>query len=511
MINHDPQDAGPHYLHALATGYWYSEVLFTAVELGIFTLLETAGKTAGEVSGTLGYSCEGMQRFLHALCALGLLDREGPVFFNTGVSRDFLVNGKKDYQGEAILWRKYLSSYWRGLGECLREGGRVVYPAGESRDQLVRRVRRYINAMDDVARAKVREILLNFEGISLQGEILDVGAGSGAISAGFLERFPSLRATLLDLPEVLDYAGELMRERGFEKRVTCRRANLLEAWPVPNGCFDLVILSNIIHAYSEIEIPGLLARAAECLTNEGYLIIHDFFLEHFPEKAALYDLNMFINTYNGKVFSCQLVLEKLGGLKLYGTGLIPLESDTALVIASKNEGSLFKLCLDPVSRLAARIRRLGFRTVCPVPVEAVHVSGWADLRCRFGCELYGKPHCPPNSPSPQKTREVLKDYTRAFLLEGEPPTRTFQQRVLQAEREAFREGFYKSFAFWAGPCSLCDSCEAGGVCRNTRNSRPSMEGAGIDVFETARRAGLSLRTLKNKDDYVKYFALLLVE
>jgi hypothetical protein len=38
-----------------------------------------------------------------------------------------------------------------------------------------------------------------------------------------------------------------------------------------------------------------------------------------------------------------------------------------------------------------------------------------------------------------------------------------------------------------------------------------MEGCGIDVYETVRRAGLSLRTLQDRRDYVKYFALLLLE
>ena len=38
-----------------------------------------------------------------------------------------------------------------------------------------------------------------------------------------------------------------------------------------------------------------------------------------------------------------------------------------------------------------------------------------------------------------------------------------------------------------------------------------MEGAGIDVFETVKRAGLAVRTLKQGDAFVKYFALILLE
>ena len=72
-------------------------------------------------------------------------------------------------------------------------------------------------------------------------------------------------------------------------------------------------------------------------------------------------------------------------------------------------------------------------------------------------------------------------------------------------------GFPKAFSFWAGPCSLCDLCVVDGKCRDTANVRPSMEGAGIDVFETARRAGASLRTLKTKTDFIKYYGLILLE
>jgi predicted metal-binding protein len=158
------------------------------------------------------------------------------------------------------------------------------------------------------------------------------------------------------------------------------------------------------------------------------------------------------------------------------------------------------------------MKSLGFRNARPISVDSVHVPDWADVRCRFGCSEYGKPQCPPNSPSPGATRDLLKDYSRALLLEGEPPTRDFQLKVLEAEKEAFTAGFYKSLAYWAGPCSLCKKgCPGDGACRNTRLARPSMEAAGIDVFETVKRAGFSLRPLKNKDDYARYFALLLLE
>jgi len=345
FLNHDPQDTGPQYLEDLATGYWFSEVLFAAVEMEIFTLLEPNGKTVDEVSKVLDFRHQGLERFLKALCAIGLLSCDGLHYFNTKLSSEYLVVGKANYQGDSILWRKYLSSGWQDLKKCLKAGGRINFGLPqEDPKELIHRIQKYISAMDRVARTKVREILPFFEGLSMEGEILDVGAGSGAIASGFLKYFPSMRATLMDLPEVLDYAQELMRENGCRERVTYCQANILEPWPVDNDQFDLIILSNIIHVYSENEISTILDRSSECLNPEGLLIIHDFFLEHYPEKASLFDLNMFINTYNGKVFSQEWVREELACRKLYRTRLIPLATDTAVIFAAKNKKKLKRLC-----------------------------------------------------------------------------------------------------------------------------------------------------------------------
>lgn len=512
FLDRNPQDAGPQYLEDLATGYWFSFSLFTAVDAGLFSLLEPQGKSLDEIASGLGFAHEGTERFLNALCLMGILIRDGSQFFNTRLASEYLVKGKDNYQGESILWRKDLLGPWSGIKDCLQAGGRTV--KGNEREDLSalsERRRKYILAMDSVARTKVKEMLPLFECDPPTGEMLDVGSGSGAVAAGFLDRFASLRATLLDIPEVLDHTRTFIRDRGLEERAALVPVNILDPWPVEKARYDLVMLSNIIHAHSEKELPHILSEALKCLKEDGMLVIHDFFFEHAPEKAALFDLNMFINTYNGRVFSGRYVAEELERLELSLTGLIPLGSDTAMLIASKKEEVLARLVIDKRARLAARIRGLGFKNVLHVPVGTIHIPGWTGMRCRYGCDHYGKLSCPPHAPSPEKTKSLLHEFSSALLLEGEPPTRDFQLLVLQAEKEAFKAGFYRAFSYWAGPCCLCHSCAEDGVCRNTKDARPSMEGAGIDVFETARRAGLSLRTLSGKDDFVRYFGLILLE
>jgi 5-hydroxybenzimidazole methyltransferase len=508
---YDAQASGPQYLEDLATAHWYSEVLFAAVEMDIFSVIGTEGATARELSAALDIDLLGIDRFLHALSVMGLVTRDGERYFNTKLSSDFLLHGKHQYQGDSILWRKYLRPSWNKLQDCLKEGGRVDYAGHDIPSEINERIQKYIRAMDGIAKIKARELVRFFEAGSLEGEILDVGAGSGAIAAAFLDLFPTANATIIDLPDVLDQTRELLSLRRLEGRLRYCPANILGFWPVQKQNFRLVILSNVLHAYSEKELSHILLSAVDCLGENGVLLIHDFFLEHCPEKAALSDLNMFINTFNGRVFSSKSVQVQLLRLGLCCTDLVPLQTDTAVLFASKDKAVIHSLHLDPTDLLISKIRAQGFTKVYRVKAEDIHIPEWAGLRCRFGCDRYGDRHCPPNSPTAAMTREIVKDYKHALLLEGEPPTRNFQLRVVQAEHTAFKEGFQKAFSYWAGPCSLCDFCAEKGPCTNTKNARPSMEGAGIDVFETVRRAGASLRTLENKDQFVKYFALMLLE
>ena len=63
----DAQDAGAQYLEDLATGYWFSEVLFTALEMDLFSHVGIEGTTVEELSRALDAKPHGVDRFLQAL------------------------------------------------------------------------------------------------------------------------------------------------------------------------------------------------------------------------------------------------------------------------------------------------------------------------------------------------------------------------------------------------------------------------------------------------------------
>jgi len=154
--------------------------------------------------------------------------------------------------------------------------------------------------------------------------------------------------------------------------------------------------------------------------------------------------------------------------------------------------------------------KLGAAEAKPIKPSNVLVRDWVRLKCQFGCGGYGKTlTCPPYSPTPDQTRRVLGEYSRAILVRFAPPEEDTHRIMVKLEREAFLSGHYAAFGIAAGPCELCAECNLE-ECAHPRQARPSMESCGIDVYATVRRAGMQIIVVRKKSDIPRYFGLLLV-
>jgi predicted metal-binding protein len=141
----------------------------------------------------------------------------------------------------------------------------------------------------------------------------------------------------------------------------------------------------------------------------------------------------------------------------------------------------------------------------------VVTGSWVNKKCKYGCYRFGKNlQCPPHAMAYMETRSMLDEYTSAILVQGQPPGQRFHEKLLRLEKGAFLAGEHKAFVFGAGPCPICPKCPEVGQCRYHNLARPSMEGAGIDVYATAERVGWSLTPVREKGDYINYIGLLLV-
>ena len=84
--------------------------------------------------------------------------------------------------------------------------------------------------------------------------------------------------------------------------------------------------------------------------------------------------------------------------------------------------------------------------------KKIIVAQWVRLKCRFGCEDYGRVVCPPNMPSVEECRAFFHEYTNAVIFkfdsdsndlsEQKTWTKQCNSRLLKAEKVVFFSGYH---------------------------------------------------------------------
>jgi precorrin-6B methylase 2 len=166
--------------------------------------------------------------------------------------------------------------------------------------------------------------------------LLDIGGGTGIYSIGFVKANPSLRAIVLDRPEVLKTAERFVADFGVADRVELLSGDMF-ADPYPQA--DVILLSNILHDWDVAECQRLIDRCAAALTPGGKLFIHDVLLDDDlggPLPIALYSAALFTLT-EGRAYSAREYNGWLVKAKLTPQPAIPTLIHCHAIVATKLE------------------------------------------------------------------------------------------------------------------------------------------------------------------------------
>lgn len=164
-----------------------------------------------------------------------------------------------------------------------------------------------------------------------------------------------------------------------------------------------------------------------------------------------------------------------------------------------------------LENLISKALELKIKDAIIISPRTILTKPWVRVKCQYGCPKYSKClTCPPYSPRPEQTKDMLLGYEKALLIHSKK-CRIIQNVVRNIEKEAFKAGFYKAFAMGAGPCELCEECDIDKPCEHPYLARPSMEACGIDVYTSVRNNGFFIETVSEAQKKVNYFGLILIE
>lgn len=269
-----------------------ARIILTANNFRIFDRLEGKGKTAEEVSHKISADRRATGLLLNSLTAIGLLEKEGNRFRNSSVASRYLVKGKPGYQGDILSHYSVLWDNWSALDTVLKTGK----PQRRSHDH-----RSFILGMHNLALLRVKKVIgnINLEGVR---RALDLGGGPGTYSMAFARK--GIEVTLFDYPDTLKISGRLIKEAHLERAIGLQPGDFTEdEW---GDNFDLVFISQILHAYGPEQCIAMLKKCYDSLRPGGRVVVQEFLLDEnrtSPPKGALFAINMLVNTPGGRTYT----------------------------------------------------------------------------------------------------------------------------------------------------------------------------------------------------------------
>lgn len=295
-MKHSERDA----LLSLGRSFQESRILLTGVELGLFDLLKDEWRTASEVCELLGADRRGVTILLDALTAMGRLEKREGRYRTEPETALYLCSDSP----ESVLpmMQHYVNGWrrWSHLTDIVCGQRPPATPgSGPSPDQL----RAFIGGMHVLGRERAPQVVARVRPGNARA-LLDVGGASGTYTMEFLKVCPQMRATLFDLPDVIELARERLEAEGYLDRVTLVAGDYNRD-PLPSG-HDLAFLSAIIHQNSHEQNIALYRRCYEALVPGGRIVIRDHILSEdrtSPRAGAIFAVNMLCATESGNSYT----------------------------------------------------------------------------------------------------------------------------------------------------------------------------------------------------------------
>ncbi|MDR1945717.1 MAG: methyltransferase domain-containing protein [Desulfovibrio sp.] len=315
-------------LQKISGAYWAGCVLQTGVELDIFTVLGNGPKDLPSLARELDCDQEALSMLVTALRAQELLDMSGDkVRAPEGVLR-LLSRESPEYTGFIISHHAQIMKNWLRLPETVRKGRMVTRSETIfTEDEKTRED--FLMGMFNVASLQAPSVAsgLDFSG---RARLMDIGGGPGAYAVYFCRQNPGLKADIFDLPGSGPTARKCIARFGLEGRITFCPCNF-KTDPLP-GNYDVAWISQVIHGENEKDAAALIAAAAACLNPGGLLCIQEFTLHDDrsgPAHAALFALNMLVQTPGGKAYTGREIRDMLkaaGAVAVRDAGLkLPMD------------------------------------------------------------------------------------------------------------------------------------------------------------------------------------------
>ena len=298
----DLSDSSP--VVELIEAFRRSKAMFAAVSLGVFDVLEQGAANVSDLARELHVKSEPLERLLDTCVGLKLLRREGACYENEPVATVYLCRKSEQTLAGYIMYSNdVLFRLWTHTEDAIREGTprwkQVFGTDAGIFDHFFRTEeakQRFVEGMHGLGLLSSPKVVEAFD-LSPFRRLIDLGGATGHLAIAACERYPSLRAVVFDLPQVVD-AARLYASRSSVagERIEVMAGDFFSD-ELPDA--DLFAMGRILHDWGEEKIRALLKKIYRQLPVSGGILIAEKLLyedKSGPLSAQLQSLNMLMCT-----------------------------------------------------------------------------------------------------------------------------------------------------------------------------------------------------------------------
>jgi SAM-dependent methyltransferase len=277
--------------------FWTPLLLRMVVAEGVVAAFGREERSPAEVAAITDSHAGTLERVIRALAGRGVFEeRDGGRFRLTALGRRFLADEPGNIAGLANLkpWELHA---WAEIGHTLRTG-EPSFPSFFGQDYWGWLAANPLIAarFNDDMRRRTTSLLaaaLPLYDWPDHGTVVDIGGGNGLLLERLLEREPSLRGVVFDLPHVAAEAAELVRAAGLADRVEVVGGDFFAEIPAGH---DVYVLASILHDWDDDLAVQILERCHHAMQPSARLVLFEAVVTPGtePDYAKLLDLHMLV-------------------------------------------------------------------------------------------------------------------------------------------------------------------------------------------------------------------------
>ncbi len=298
----------------ILNGFEPALVLMTANHLKIFDELAGEPVSADDISQKLNLSQKGTLRLLNALVALEISSKKDNRYQLMDSCRPFLSKDGDRCMHQWIRLMFSLVPVWLELPQFVKTGS-FIKSIMEVLGNDPHETRAFIDAMHDKG-LKATWLMAREIPLGDYKHLLDIGGGPGTYSLEWAKLHHNLKATVFDIPPVVEVAKSYIQKYDLGDRVNTIGGDFKND-DFGSG-YDLILIANVLHMYDEDQAKFLLQKAINTLSSKGRIILHGFCTDGddtSPLNDVLFSLNIALLTPGGRAHP---VAEKINWLKQFG-------------------------------------------------------------------------------------------------------------------------------------------------------------------------------------------------